>query len=156
MGEGLKLLKKTVIRMIFERSLNVNASLCCSKTNVFFSLFIDIKRLNGAKDISLHDYNEIVHFLKKNCASEKTWLSSNSSHAIVSAIKEVRNFIDLIIKKHLPLKSIQLIAASLYIIKLLKSKTMMGLSPQFLNNNVAFKERLNPNFGPFNFELNKK
>ena len=59
----------------------------------FFSLFIDKKRINAVKDIELHDYDDIVDFLRKECSSEKTWLSSNSSHAIVTAIKEVNCYL---------------------------------------------------------------
>ncbi|XP_076804683.1 xaa-Pro aminopeptidase 1-like [Clavelina lepadiformis] len=40
-------------------------------------------------DVTVHDYDSIIPFLEQNCSSEKTWLSTNSSHAIVSAIYQI-------------------------------------------------------------------
>ncbi|XP_078494960.1 xaa-Pro aminopeptidase 1 [Ciona intestinalis] len=55
-------------------------------------LFINQSRITPeisshlTKSVTIHNYDDVIPFLMDNCASEKTWLSSNSSEAIVSSI----------------------------------------------------------------------
>jgi len=59
-------------------------------------LFINRKRITDEikchlpSGTEVHDYDDIIAFLEQHCASAKTWLSSGSSHAIVSAIYKVK------------------------------------------------------------------
>uniref|UniRef100_F6W3N0 Xaa-Pro aminopeptidase 1 n=1 Tax=Ciona intestinalis TaxID=7719 RepID=F6W3N0_CIOIN len=55
-------------------------------------LFINQSRITPeisshlTKSVTIHNYDDVIPFLMDNCASQKTWLSSNSSEAIVSSI----------------------------------------------------------------------
>uniref|UniRef100_H2ZLT7 Xaa-Pro aminopeptidase 1 n=1 Tax=Ciona savignyi TaxID=51511 RepID=H2ZLT7_CIOSA len=64
-------------------------------------LFINQSRIKDniashlTDSVALHCYDDIISFLEQTCSSEKVWLSSNSSHAIVSSIYEKHRHVTL-------------------------------------------------------------
>lgn len=44
--------------------------------------------LCGVKNLITRDYSTIIEFIQNNCSSDKVWLSTGSSHAVVSAVPE--------------------------------------------------------------------